>query len=191
MFFRIIYESIRLAIAQLNSNKLRSSLSLTGISIGIFCIISILSAVDSLKDNIVSSFEKLGRNVLYIDKQPWNEDPSQNWWKYQQRPQPSYEDMVAIQRKSKLSDKVSYAVYMPGRTLKFGSSSVEGAYMAGVTEDYADIFNLDFDKGRFFTSQESASGANRAILGAVVAEELFGQIDPLGKVIKIKGMDFQ
>ena len=191
MFFRIIYESIVQAFQQLSANKLRSFLSLTGISIGIICIISVLSAVDSLKDNVSSSFQKLGNDVLYIDKMPWNEDPSRNWWKYMRRPEPGYEDLEIIKKKVKLSDKASFSVFIPGRTIKFGSSSVEGAYMAGVTDDYGDIFNLEFEQGRFFTPYESATGANRAIIGAVLAEELFGTIDPIGKEIKIKGLDFQ
>ena len=191
MFFNLIYESIVQALQQLAGNKLRSFLSLTGISIGIICIISVLSAVESLKDNISNSFEKLGNDVIYIDKMPWNEDPGQNWWKYMQRPQPSYEDLEVIKKKVKLSEQASFSVYIPGRTIKFGSSSVEGAYMAGVTDDYADIFRLEFEKGRFFTPFETATGSNRVIIGAVLAQELFGTIEPIGKEIKIKGMNFQ
>ncbi len=191
LFVKVIYESFIQAFQQLSANKLRSFLSLTGISIGIICIISVLSAVDSLKENISTSFEKLGNDVLYIDKMPWNEDPHQNWWKYMQRPEPSYHDLEAIKKKTKLSDFASFAVFIPGRTLKFGSNSVEGGYMAGVTDDYATIFNLEFDKGRFFTPFESATGTNRVILGAQLAEELFGTIEPIGKQVKIKGMDFQ
>lgn len=191
MMFNLIYESIVQALQQLSANKLRSFLSLTGISIGIICIISVLSAVDSLKDNISSSFEKLGNDVLYVDKMPWNEDPSQNWWKYTRRPQPSYEDLEIIKNKVKLSDQSSFSVFIPGRTLKFGSSSVEGAYMAGVTEDYGDIFRIEFEDGRFFTPFESSTGANRAIIGSLLAAKLFGAIEPIGREIKIKGLDFQ
>ena len=191
MFLKVIYESIVQAFQQLSANKLRSFLSLTGISIGIICIISVLSAVDSLKDNVSKSFEKLGNDVLYVDKMPWNEDPGQNWWKYQQRPEPSYEDLLAVKKKTKLSDLASFSVFVPGRTVKFGSNNVEGAFIAGVTDDYDDIFNFEFAKGRFFTPFESANGTNRAIIGSVLADELFGLTDPIGKKMKIKGMDFQ
>ena len=190
MILRTIYESIVQAFQQLTGNKLRSFLSLSGIVIGIICIISVLSAVDSLKDNISESFEKLGNDVLYVDKQPWNEDPNQNWWKYRRRPEPSHEDLLAIKRKSKLASKSSFSVFLPSRIIKFGASHVEGAFMAGVTDDYFDIFNLAFEKGRFFTPLESAKGTNRAIIGALLAEELFGSIDPIGKEINIKGQDF-
>ena len=191
MFFKLIYESIVQAFQQLSANKLRSFLSLTGISIGIICIISVLSAVDSLKENVNASFEKLGNDVLYIDKMPWNEDPSQNWWKYQKRPQPDIEDLEIIKKNSKLSSQASFSVFIPGKTIKFGSNSVEGAYMAGVTEDYTDIFNLEFDKGRFMTPFEAAKGSNKVVLGYVLAENLFGSIDPIGKEVNIKGLDFQ
>jgi len=191
MFLKVVYESIIQAFQQLSANKLRSFLSLTGISIGIICIISVLSAVDSLKDNISSSFEKLGNDVLYIDKMPWNEEGAHHWWEYMRRPEPSYEDLEVIKKKVKLSDKASFTIIIPGRTIKFGSSSVEGAFMAGVTEDYGDIFKLKFDKGRFFTPFESSTGANRVVLGGVLAEELFGTIEPIGKKIKIKGLNFQ
>ncbi|HJW29889.1 MAG TPA: ABC transporter permease, partial [Saprospiraceae bacterium] len=191
LFVKVIYESFIQAFQQLAANKLRSFLSLTGISIGIICIIFVLSAVDSLKDSISASFEKLGNDVLYIDKMPWNENPHANWWKYMQRPQPNYDDLVGIQKKSKLAGWASFAVFIPGRTLKFENSSVEGAYMAGVTDDYEYIFNLDFEKGRFFTPFESVEGANRVIIGSVIAEKLFGSIDPIGREVKIKGMDFQ
>lgn len=190
MILKTIYESIVQAFQQLASNKLRSFLSLSGIVIGIICIISVLSAVDSLKENINASFEKLGNDVLYVSKQPWNEDPNQNFWKYLQRPEPSYEDLEVIKRKSKLADKASFSVMLPSRIIKFGSSNVEGAFMAGVTDDYVDIFNLTFQKGRFFTPFESANGTNRAIIGSVLAEELFGAIEPIGKKINVKGQDF-
>ncbi|MEM9930057.1 MAG: ABC transporter permease, partial [Bacteroidota bacterium] len=89
LFFKILSESIRQALAQLSGNKLRTFLSLLGISIGIFCIIGVLSAVDSLEKNISGSLAKLGDDVVYIDKWPWK-DNSGDWWEYFQRPFPDY-----------------------------------------------------------------------------------------------------
>lgn len=70
VFGKIIIESIRQALQQLQGNRLRSFLSLVGISIGIFCIIGVLSAVDSLEDNIRGSMDKLGNDILYVKKWP-------------------------------------------------------------------------------------------------------------------------
>jgi len=191
MFVKIVYESLVQAFQQLSANKLRSFLSLTGISIGIICIISVLSAVDSLKDNVSASFEKLGNDVLYVSREPWTEDPGQNWWKYRQRPEPAFEDLEAIRRKSSLYERASFSVFIPGRALKFAGNSVQGAYIAGVTEDYEYIFNLEFEKGRFFTPFEMNSGANRVVLGNVLAESLFGSVEPVGRQINVKGLDLQ
>lgn len=96
MFFKLLYEGIVQSLGQLTANKLRTFLSLLGITIGIFCIIAVLSAVDSLEDNIKGSFEKLGNDVLYITKMPWNEDPSQNYFKYLRRPNATYKELEAV-----------------------------------------------------------------------------------------------
>ncbi|MDX1476105.1 MAG: ABC transporter permease [Saprospiraceae bacterium] len=191
MFLRLIFEGIVQAFKQLNSNKLRSFLSSLGITIGIFCIISVLSAVDSLESNISQSFEKLGNDVLYVDRMPWNEDPNSNWWKYMRRPHPGEEDLEALKAQVKGAEYASLSVFIPGKTIKYGSTDVQGAYMAGITYDYADISKLEFAAGRYFTPFEYANGTNRIILGNVLAGELFGDRDPIGKTVKIVGRKFQ
>lgn len=191
MLVKVIYESIVQALQQLNANKLRSFLSLLGISIGIFCIIAVKSAVDSLQNNIEESFEKLGNDVLYIDKRPWNEPPHLTWWKYIKRPEPSFADYEALKDRVKNADFASFSVLVPSRTIKYHSSHVEGAYMAGVTYDYADLYNLSFEKGRYLTPFEYESGANRVIMGIEVAKRLFQTVEPIGKEVRIMGRKFQ
>ena len=191
MLLRTIYESIMQALHQLSSNPLRSFLSSLGITIGIFCIISVMSAVDSLEDNISKSFEKLGHDVLYVDRQPWNEDPGQSWWKYMRRPMPDHEDLDAIKARVKGAEYASLSVFVPGKTITYGSSNVRGAYMAGITFDYSDITKLDFGSGRYFTPFEYSTGANVVIIGAVLAEELFGSKEAVGKIVRIGGRKYQ
>ena len=96
IFTKIFWESLLQATGSLRGNKLRTFLSLLGITIGIFCIITVKSAVDSLQKNIVDGFNELGSDVIYLDKMPWNEDPGDNYWKYAKRPEPSFEDYEAI-----------------------------------------------------------------------------------------------
>jgi putative ABC transport system permease protein len=191
IYIKIFQESFSQAWQQLRANKLRSFLSLLGITIGIFCIISVMSAVDSLENNIRGSFEKLGNDVLYIDKRPWNEDPGQNYWKYAARPNPDFQDLQVIQQRSTLAQNSALSIFIPGRTIKYGSSNVRGAYMAGVTFDYDKIIQLDIEYGRYFTPFEYQNALNRVILGYQLSTELFGTIDPIGKEIKIGGHKFQ
>ena len=191
IFFGIIRESIAQAVQQLLANKLRSFLSLLGILIGILCIILILSAVDSLKANIEGSFDKLGRDVLYVEKWPWDENPDENFWKYAKRPTPNLKDFEAIKRKVKGSDLASLAVFLPTNTVKFRNNSVRGAYMAGVTFDFGDIFNLDLAEGRYFTQFEHSSGLDKCVIGFELADRLFKGASAVGKIITIRGRKIQ
>ena len=79
-------ESVKFAWDALVKNKLRTLLSLLGISIGIFCIITVLAAVDSLKKNVDDDLASMGAEVVYIDKWPWGMVMNAEWWDIQKRP---------------------------------------------------------------------------------------------------------
>ena len=188
---KVIYESIVQALQSLRGNKMRTFLSLLGIVIGIFCIIAVKSAVDSLQDNIVSGFNELGSDVLYIDRQPWNEDPGQSWWKYARRPNPSYTDYEVIRNRSNMADEVSFSIFTGGKTAKYKSVSVSNSFIMGSSFELNRIQNLVIEKGRYFTPNEYHNAANKVILGYAMAQELFGNIEPVGKTIKLFGQKFQ
>jgi len=190
LFFKIVYESFVQAIQSLVGNKLRTFLSLLGITIGIFCIITVKSAVDSLEFSIKDGFNELGSDVLYLDKMPWNEDPGQNYWKYAKRPDPLLQDYETIKEKSDLAKATAYTVFTGGRTIKYKSSAVSQAFIMGTTFEYQEIQNLNIYKGRYFTLQEYHSGSNKLILGYKAAEALFNNIEPIGKEVKLFGQKY-
>lgn len=190
IFFKIITESIRQATQQLTGNRLRSFLSLLGISIGIFCIIGVLSAVDSLEDNIRGSMEKLGNDVIYIQKWPWG-DNSNNWWDLMKRPHPRYDEYEIIRDKSRSAQMSTFFVGAGPRVLKWKGNSVERAFLCGVTTEFATVFGMDFYRGRFFSASESYYSSNKVVLGYTVAQELFGNVDPVGKSIKLQGGTYE
>jgi len=191
LFIKIMWESLQQALGSLRGNKLRTFLSLLGITIGIFCIITVKSAVDSLQSNIIEGFNELGSDVIYLDKMPWNEDPGQNYWKYAKRPDESYEDYTAIKKKSKLAENTSYTIFTGGRTIKHLTSSVSNAFIMGSTYEYAAIQNLKIAEGRYFSINEYETGANKVILGYKVYNELFKSLDGVGREVKLFGQDFQ
>jgi len=191
VFFKIVWESLQQALGSLRGNKLRTFLSLLGITIGIFCIITVKSAVDSLQANIVQGFNELGSDVIYLDKMPWNEDPGENYWKYAKRPDASYEDYIAIKKKSKLTENTSYTIFTGGRTVKHLTNSVSNAFIMGSTFEYASIQNLKIAEGRYFSTNEYETGANKVILGYKVYNELFKSLDGVGREVKLFGQDFQ
>ncbi|HKK76552.1 MAG TPA: ABC transporter permease [Saprospiraceae bacterium] len=185
--FKVFYESIIQAVQALNANRLRSFLSLLGITIGIFCIIGVLAAVDSLEDNVRGSINKLGDDVLYVQKMSWGEDPGANYFKYLRRPSVAHSEYEAIKEKVRNLDKVAYQVGVGGRTLKWRSNNVQGGYLLAVTPEYLDLMNFEFEAGRFFSPTEAAYGSPRIVIGFELAEALFGTVDPIGKEIKVGG----
>ena len=190
-FIKVIWESINQALSSLLANKLRSFLSLLGITIGIFCIISIKSAVDSLQQNVMSGLSELGSGTVYIEKFPWNDgDWENNYFKYMKRPDPDFDDFKVVKKKSKLADNVSYSVFSGGKTIKYKSNSLQDAFIKGSSYDFQSIQNLEFVKGRHFTLSEHNSGSNKVILGSVSAKELFQNLDPIGKEIKLAGQNY-
>jgi putative ABC transport system permease protein len=183
----VLRESFIQAFQQLVGNKLRSFLSLLGIMIGIFCIIAVKSAVDSLESNVRSSFDRLGNDVLYVSKFSWAEDPGQNFWKYARRPNPDLNDYKVLATNVPSAKAVTFSMFVKRTTAKFNKNSIERATVFAVTEDYDNFHNLEYEAGRFFSPQEYISGANRVVIGHKIAEELFNGVDPIGREMQMMG----
>lgn len=186
---RILSEGAAQAWQQLMANKLRSFLSLLGVTIGIFCIIGVKSAVNSLEDNIRGSLAKLGNDVIYLDKFSWGEDPGRNFWKWMRRPNQSYQEYEALKDRLKTASQIGFWQFLGSKTLKWQSSSVENAAFLSMTEDCSEIFRLEFQEGgRFFSPAEYTNGSDVCIIGAKIAEGLFPEgIEPLDKSVSVGG----
>ncbi|HRF40915.1 MAG TPA: ABC transporter permease, partial [Saprospiraceae bacterium] len=151
------------AFQQLRANKLRSFLSLLGISIGIFCIIGVTAAVDSLEDNVRGSFEKLGDDVVYIQKFMWG-DPGPNWQRYLRRPDVSFKDFEAVEEKAQSAQVVSYGTFIGLKTFKFRSANVRDVEFQAVSYGFDELVKLDFQNGRYFSPTEYHYGSNKIII---------------------------
>lgn len=186
MVFVLFKESLLFAWQSLVVNKLRSFLSLLGITIGIFAIILVFTVVDSLESNVRASIQTLGNNVVYIQKWPWSFGPDYPWWKYINRPTPQYYELDELQKRCKSTEALAYR--MSGRkTIKYKSSSIQNAVVGGISHDFYKIQNFDLSSGRYFTQNETDAGYRVALIGAKIAEGLFPMEEPVGKEIKIAG----
>jgi len=189
LILRLIIESFRFAYNSLVVNQLRTFLSLLGITIGIFCIISVFTIIDSLERTIRDSMSKLGSNVIYIQKWPWTPPPGESeypWWKYLNRPIPTLTETQEILRRSGLSQ---YAVYNYGfnRTIQNGRNKAENVAIIGSSNGIIETWSLKISNGRPLTEQEFGAGANMAMLGSEIADQLFSGVSPVGKSIKLQG----
>ncbi len=182
---KLVRESYLFALKAITVNKVRTFLSLLGITIGIFSIISVFTVFDSLEKQIKDSIASLGSNVLFVQKWPWAFGGDYEWWEFMKRPEPTINDLLEIQRRSEASEAIAYMVGTFGK-LKHGSISVN-ANIVGVSHDYPEVMTLDLAEGRYFTADESAGGRPLAIIGYEIATSLFGNTDPIGKKLKVFG----
>ena len=186
MILILLKESLLFAWQSLVVNKLRSFLSLLGITIGIFAIILVFTIVDSLENNIRGSIQSLGNNVVFIQKWPWSFDPNQPWWEYMKRPTPRYYELDGLQKKCKTTEAIAYRMGKR-KTVKYKNNSVQNAIIGGISHEYYKIKNFEISNGRYFTLSETEAGYRYAIIGAEIAQGLFPDEDPVGKEIKIAG----
>lgn len=187
LFLFLLRESVLFALNALRVNRLRTLLSLLGITIGIFAIISVFTVVDSLEYNLRGSIASLGDNVIFVQKWPWTFGPDYPWWKYMNRPVPSLDELSFIQKRSRKFEAAAFNVSFK-KTVKRKNNSVENADIAAVSHDYEKVYSLDIASGRYFTESESAGGRAVAVIGATIADGLFPNQDPVGEDIKIQGL---
>ncbi len=183
---KLIRESFLFAFQAIIVNKVRTLLSLLGITIGIFSVISVLTIFDSMEIAIRTSINQLGDNVLFVQKWPWAGGNDYPWWKYMKRPEPSMTDLKEIQRRSQASEASAF-LFGAQRTIKYQGNSIEDVSLQAVSHNFDRVMPMDLQQGRYFTFAESQGGTNVAIIGSEIAEKLYGGLDPMGKEIKIFG----
>ncbi len=188
IFFKLLKESFLFANDALRQNKLRTFLSLLGVTIGIFTIISVFSAVDTLRNNLQKSVNKLGSNSIYIQKWPWGGGGDDfPWWKYMQRPDPKIREFEELQKRSQTALAISYEINIDNRIVKYKSNTVDGAQIDATTQDHDKTWNFDFEDGRYFTGLESRAGTPVTVIGHDIAQNLFPDGGAVGKQLKIMG----
>ncbi|HBX49638.1 MAG TPA: ABC transporter [Bacteroidales bacterium] len=186
IFLNQIKESLFFAINSLTTNKVRTFLSLLGITIGIFAIISVFTIVDSLERKIRDSIESLGSNVIYIQKWPWEFGSDFPWWKYMNRPVANIDEYEEIKKRSKKASAVSFIV-STSKSVQYESNATENTTILCTSHEYDQIRTFEIERGRYFSPIESIKGSNKAIIGETIAKALFDKLNPIGKNIKIAG----
>lgn len=186
IYTRLFFESILFSFQALWSNKLRTFLSLSGVTIGIFAIISVFTLVDSLKNEIKGSVESLGDNILFVQKWPWSFGSEYPWWKYWNRPVPDYNEFKWLQKEVTGAQAVCM-IFGFQRSVTYKGKTVKEATTAGVTFDFDQVRSFEIVQGRYFSSVEAENGNAVCVIGYMVNVGLFGGVNPIGKRIKVGG----
>ncbi|MEO9209526.1 MAG: ABC transporter permease [Ginsengibacter sp.] len=183
----ILSNSLKLTMQELMVNKLRTGLSLMGISFGIFCIIGVLATVNSLEMNIQNQLKSLGSNTIYIDKWDYSGSADYPWWKFVNRPVPKFKEVNFIKERSELASNIAFQINSRGN-IEYNNFALESVTLTGITEEEDNIQPITIEYGRYFSGSEFASGSPVSIIGNTNAENLFGDAQyAVGKVVKVKG----
>jgi putative ABC transport system permease protein len=189
IYFRLLIESFRFATNALRNNKLRTLLSLLGVTIGIFSIIAVLAAVDSLNRKITKDLSSLDKNTIYLMKFSFGptEIPE---WKREQFPNVNYAEYIYLKGSMTHTDQLGYQIFTKKESVKYESSTVTEVNIIPVSHEFIDIQGLEFEKGRFYTESEANSATRVIVIGDEIAKSLFGNEESLEKKVRLYGQRF-
>ncbi len=184
----LLNESLQSAYRTVILNKLRTLLSLLGVTIGIFSIISVFSVVDSMKSNMKSTLDSFGTDVVVVEKWPWapEEGTEFAWWEYLNRPVVNLREYESLKKRMNNIQAASF-LGVTQSEVEYLDNAAEGPQIWGVSEDFGQIRTFNLARGRYLTALEINSGRNLCVIGNTLAEKLFQGQNPLGKSIRFKG----
>lgn len=189
VYLRLLSESFRFAMNALRNNKLRTLLSLLGVTIGIFSIIAVLAAVDSLDRKITKDLSSLDKNTIYLMKMSFGPTDIPQW-KREQFPNVKYEEYIYLKNSMSNTEHMGYQIFTKRESVKYESKTVSDVNVVPISHEFIDIQGLEFDKGRFYTESEANSAAPVVVIGINIAKSLFEDSDPIGKKIRLYGQKF-
>jgi putative ABC transport system permease protein len=176
-----------MALGELWKNKLRTFLSLFGITIGIFCIISVLATVSSLEQNLQSEIKSLGNNTIYVDKWEYSSGPDYPFWKYVKRPVPRYDEIEEIKNRTSTAKYAAFKISVLAN-VEGGTNVAARIRIYGISDDFTNIQPLEIMHGRYLVEAEFFKGSNTVVLGFELAENLFGSAGAaINKTVSIRG----
>lgn len=189
LYLRLLKESFAFAMNALRNNKLRTMLSLLGVTIGIFSIIAVLAAVDSLDQKIQNDLSTLDKNTIYLTSQSFGPTDVPRW-KREQFPNVTFEEYQYMKTAMKDVENSCFQYFTVSQNITYESRTSEAVNMVAVTAEFVDIQRLEFSEGRFFNESESYSGKQVVVLGYDIAQNLFDGINPIGKTVRMYGQKF-
>lgn len=186
-YWEIIWTSFKMALQEFRSNKLRTFLSLLGITFGIFCIISVLSTIASMQLAVNNDIKSLGNKTIYIDKWQYGGGPDYPWWRYVKRPVAKVEEMRLLRLKVPDASHIDFELEAQS-SVDYQDISLSGVNFYGNTEDFDKIQQITIGSGRYFQQADFDRGTPYVVMGHSIAEKLFGNPEKaVGSIVRLKG----
>ncbi|MEO1032329.1 ABC transporter permease [Winogradskyella sp.] len=186
VYLRVFKESFSFALNALRNNKLRTFLSLLGVTVGIFSIIAVLAAVDSLDRDIKENLSGLDKNTMYLTKYSFGPTDVPRW-KRDNFPQTEYDDYEFVRRNIPDIEESAYVIFGGNETIRYQAETVSNVEVTPISHGIYVIDDLKVEQGRFYSELESDTGAPVIVIGSELAENLFDTSNPIGKVVRVYG----
>ncbi len=183
-------EIFRLAFASLTSNKLRSSLTVLGIAVGVFSVIGVMTLINGMRGSIESGLNVLGANSFQISKFP-PINFSDPWTRFRNRRDLNFPQSERFKELMGDAAKVNLQINRGGLTVNVRDRKTNpNVRLLGTDENYITAFNFDVASGRNLGADDVEYGRPVCLLGSDVVEKIFPDEDAVGKLVRIGGQNY-
>ena len=184
-----IREAMGMGFAALRAYKMRASLTILGVVMGITTVTGMSSIVAGLNRSMAAQIEGFGSAVIFI--RPWG--PAENLTGEQRRRRKglSHREIDAIAARCATCLDISPMEILRYETIKYGNAKVQSANFLGTTEAFATVHDVYVERGRFLSATDVSRGSRVAVIGQEIAETLFPFVNPIDKEIQIDGLRFR
>jgi putative ABC transport system permease protein len=188
-------EGVFLALGMIRAQKLKSFFGVLGVIIGVMFLITVVSVVEGLNTYMEEDFAKViyGHNTLTVRRQPeisFESDPAV-WREMNRRPRLKFSDADAIEQNLSVAARVGVSSSGGGRLITEHGVEVDNVWLTGSSVEFFQIRDYEVERGRLFTAPEDRAGLPVVILGWETADKAFGQLEPLGRTVRINGASYQ
>ncbi len=183
-------EILRLALASLSANKLRSALTMLGIAVGVFSVIGVMTVITGLRGSIEDGLNQLGANSFQISKFP-GISFSNPWNRFRNRRDITYAQATRFRELMAGTAEISLSLRNRGRRVNFLDRRTNpNVMLVGTDENFMVSRNYDISAGRNLGSDDVEFGRAVVILGDDIVKRIFLNEDPLGKSVRLDGQTY-
>ena len=185
-------EGVVIAIDALRANKVRAALTILGIAIGVFVVVIISSAIHGINTGVTAEFERAGPTTFFVNRFPITFeacDDSEETCKWRNNPPFTMAESEAIRRLPSVRSVTMRTGI--GASVKYKDRQLASTGVSAYTSGWLEVDGGDITQGRDFTLAEDIAGSRVVIINDKMAERLFGESEPLGKVIMIRDVPFE
>jgi putative ABC transport system permease protein len=191
--FHKTWESLRIALGSLHANKLRTSLTLVGVVVGVAAVIAVVTIIKGLDQTVASTFSSQGSTVFTVSKRPQVITSREDFIRFNRRKDVTEDDTAAIARLCALCWRTGVAANAQA-TVKSGDKSMDNVRVRGLTLSMFAIEDTDVVAGRAWTDVEEAAGRDVAVIGPDVVDNLFDGApgtQVVGRRVRVEGRSYE